>query len=69
MLPPARDGERGELVPPRDPAAIAAALDRYRNDPDHYREAARAARVWVEGFSERAVIGDLLVGIVRDLLG
>lgn len=63
------EGERGELVPPRDPAAIAAALDRYRNDPDRYREVARAARCWAEGFSERVVIGDLLVGIVSDMLG
>ncbi|MBN1885410.1 MAG: glycosyltransferase family 4 protein [Candidatus Krumholzibacteriota bacterium] len=61
--------ERGLLVPPRDPAAIAAALDRYRDEPGLYRAVALAARAWAERFSERVVIGGLLVGLVCELIG
>jgi glycosyltransferase involved in cell wall biosynthesis len=42
------DGETGLLVPPRDPAALAAALLRVRRDPDHARELGRAGRRRVE---------------------
>jgi glycosyltransferase involved in cell wall biosynthesis len=39
-----RDGEIGVLVPPRDPAALAAALDALLNDPRRAEEIAEAGR-------------------------
>jgi glycosyltransferase involved in cell wall biosynthesis len=43
------DGETGLLVPPREPAAIAAALLRLHADPTWRRALARAGRKRVEG--------------------
>jgi glycosyltransferase involved in cell wall biosynthesis len=43
-----RDGETGLLVPPRTPAALAAALERMLEDDDLRREMAMAGRTRVE---------------------
>jgi glycosyltransferase involved in cell wall biosynthesis len=46
------DAETGLLVPPREPQALAAALDRLRTDPDLRRQLGRRGReVVVERFS------------------
>ncbi|BDG02291.1 glycosyltransferase family 4 protein [Anaeromyxobacter oryzae] len=42
-----RDGETGTLVPPRDAAALAAALARYLADPELRARHGAAARRWV----------------------
>ena len=48
-------GETGLLVPPRDPAALAAAMQRMLDEPRLRRETARAGRTLVEAkFSARA---------------
>jgi glycosyltransferase involved in cell wall biosynthesis len=41
-----RDGEHGRLVPPRDPAAIAAALRELASDPERLRAMSRACSDW-----------------------
>lgn len=50
-----RDGENGLLVPPDDPAALAAALARLRSEPGLAARLGAAARATAEGFRwERA---------------
>lgn len=39
----------GLLVPPRDPAALAAALERLLADPGLRRSMGRAGRDWIRG--------------------
>jgi phosphatidyl-myo-inositol dimannoside synthase len=43
-----RDGETGTVVDGEDPAAVAAALDRWLADPAGRREAGERGRRWVE---------------------
>jgi glycosyltransferase involved in cell wall biosynthesis len=43
-----QDGVSGLLVPPEDPAALAQALLRVRQDPDFARALGRAGRMAVE---------------------
>jgi len=50
-----RDGETGYLVPHRDNAALAAALDRIAGSRELVEQLGRAARVFAESFTwERA---------------
>jgi starch synthase (maltosyl-transferring) len=50
-------GETGWLVPPRDPAALAQALDEAADDPDRCRRYGEAGRLRVEReFSLDAVV-------------
>jgi glycosyltransferase involved in cell wall biosynthesis len=52
-----RDGVTGLLVPPRDPAALAAALLRLVDAPDRGREMGRAARTHIEeAFTLQAMV-------------
>ena len=50
-----RDGENGLLVPPGDPAALAAAIERFFSDGELRARLAEAAPASVEGYSEDAV--------------
>ena len=50
-----RDGENGLLVPPGDPAALAAAIERFFSDGELRARLADAAPPSVEGYSEDAV--------------
>ena len=50
-----RDGENGFLVPPGDPPALAAAIERFFSDGDLRARLADAAAPSVEGYSEDAV--------------
>jgi glycosyltransferase involved in cell wall biosynthesis len=55
-----RDGEEGILVPPRDPAALQAALRRLVEDPQLRHAMGRCARARVEAvFSMPAVVSEL----------
>lgn len=61
-----RHGETGLLVPPQDPAALAAALDVLLADPDRRRALARAGRVDVIArFSWPAVVERVLVAYME----
>jgi alpha-1,6-mannosyltransferase len=61
MVERVTDGEDGVLVPPDDPAAIAAAIRELAADRPRLRDMGRAARHHVdEHFSWRRTFGDLL---------
>lgn len=67
------DGETGFLVPPRDPAALAAATLKLLGDPELARAFGRAGRARIEAhFSERLMlrqVEDLLDRLVQQHLG
>ena len=63
------DGERGILVPVHSPERIAEALDRLRADADLYRNLCRGASDYVKGFSESAVLRDILISRFKERLG
>jgi glycosyltransferase involved in cell wall biosynthesis len=57
----ARQGVNAELVPPRDAAALAAAIRRLLEDPRRRAAYAKAGRaIAVEEFSEQRVLGETL---------
>jgi type III pantothenate kinase len=62
------DGRTGVLVPPRDPAALAAALGDLLADPARARGLGEAGRRRVEEFSATAVAARLL-DAVRSQIG
>ncbi len=53
------DGENGLLVPPRDAAALTAAIARFFGDEDLRARLAAAAARSVEGYSEQAVFATI----------
>ena len=55
------DGETGVYVPPGDPRALRAAIERMRADPEGVARIGRAARRFVE---ERASLGLFVTNIV-----
>ena len=61
------DGEVGDLVPPRDPAAIAGALRRLAADPERRRRLGAAGRRRVQGFTPRRVAGAFLAAVESKL--
>ena len=61
-----RPGETGLVVPARDPAALAASLDRLLADQDARERMGAAAREWVtEAFVPERVVASLLEPVVR----
>jgi glycosyltransferase involved in cell wall biosynthesis len=62
------DGERGLLVPVGDPASIRGALERLEREPELYRRMCCNVGPYVESFSERAVVRDIFLLRVRDLV-
>jgi glycosyltransferase involved in cell wall biosynthesis len=63
-----RDGETGRVVPPADPAAIAAALECLLDDPEYRQRLGRNARASVTRFTlERTV--EETTRLYHDLLG
>jgi glycosyltransferase involved in cell wall biosynthesis len=62
------DGVTGILVPPEAPARIGEALRRLAADGDLYESMAANAFAFSRGFSEKAVVNDILVAKVSDLL-
>jgi len=54
-----RDGENGLLVPPGDPAALAAAIERFFAQPELRARLAAAAAPSVERFAPEQVYGEL----------
>ncbi len=59
------DGKRGIIVPISSPARISEALARLADDDDLYDSISKNVREYVKGFSEKAVVNDLLIGLVR----
>ena len=63
------DGRSGLLVPPGDPAALAAALNRVIGDPELRRDLATAARERLDRGLKREQMADRVTGVYRELLG
>lgn len=63
-----RDGENGLLVPPRDPAALADAIDRLAADGDLRRAFGAAARADVEARLSQERIADAVQALYRRLM-
>jgi glycosyltransferase involved in cell wall biosynthesis len=64
-----RDGETGLLVPPRDAAALAAAVKSLLDDPGRREAMGRAGRRWVEqAFSIERTI-DITMDLYCELAG
>jgi glycosyltransferase involved in cell wall biosynthesis len=56
-----RPGVNGILVPPRDPASLASAIEALLRDPDRRRRMGEESRrIAVEEFSQERVVGDIL---------
>jgi glycosyltransferase involved in cell wall biosynthesis len=62
-----RDGENGLLVPPGDPAALTAAIERFFSDERLRARLADAAPASVEGYSEDAVFTAIEAELQRAL--
>ena len=60
-----RDGENGLLVPPRDPAALAAAIARFFGDAGLRARLSEAAPGSVAAYSEEAVFGEIEAELAR----
>jgi glycosyltransferase involved in cell wall biosynthesis len=64
-----RDGETGLLVPPRDAAALADALERLAGDSDLRRRFGEAGRRLAEQRFGAEIINAKTLGVYRELLG
>jgi glycosyltransferase involved in cell wall biosynthesis len=62
------DGETGVLVPPRDPAALRAALERLLGDPDLRRRLGAAGRERARERFSWPVVTDATVAAYRMVL-
>ena len=58
------DRKRGVLVPPGSPDALLAAIDLLASDDALRRSIVHNANAYVDAFSERRVVGDMLFGFV-----
>lgn len=63
------DGESGLVVPPDDPAALAAAVQRLLRDPDLRRRLATAARERLAARFDVRLMADRLTVLYRNLVG
>lgn len=63
------DGVTGEVVPPRDPAALAAAIRRLLAVPDRRAVLGAAGRARVQGEFSAAVMTDRVIEVYREVLG
>jgi glycosyltransferase involved in cell wall biosynthesis len=63
------DGETGLLVPPRDPQALRAAIDRLLADPDLRRRLGQNARTRIAELCDWDRIVDTIVGAYETALG
>ena len=59
------DGKRGILVPVSSPEKISEALARLAADDDLYDSISHNVHEYVKGFTEKAVVNDLLIDLVR----
>jgi glycosyltransferase involved in cell wall biosynthesis len=62
------DGETGLLVPPRDPAALRAAIDRLLADPDLRRRLGQTARERISKLSGWDAVVDATLAAYQDAL-
>jgi len=63
-----QDGERGLLVPPRDPPALAGAIQRLLNERGLAERLGQAARAWVEEHHDQRRVMDELEDCLQDLV-
>jgi len=62
------DGETGLLVPPADPAALAAAITRLAADPAHARELGAAGRARVQARFSMTAMAEGTLAVYRELV-
>ncbi|MGH2620525.1 MAG: glycosyltransferase family 4 protein [Anaerolineales bacterium] len=63
------EADAGVCVPPSDPPALAAALQRLANDPGLARELGRRGRAYVETHYDRAQLALQMEGLMLGLVG
>jgi len=63
------DGERGTLVPVKDPRALERAVEKIYSNPASADKAAEAAYRYVQRFSEESVVRDTLIARIEKLVG
>ncbi len=63
------DGVRGLLIPPQSPHKIREALDRLSADAPLYESLSRNGYEFVRSFSEKAIVEDMLIARVREIIG
>ena len=63
------EADAGVCIPPGDPPALAAALQRLANDPGLARELGRRGRAYVETHYDRAQLALQMEGIMLGLVG
>lgn len=63
------DGETGLLVPPADPAALAAAITRLAADPARARELGAAGRARVQARFSMTAMAEGTLAVYRELVG
>ena len=63
-----KDNKNGELIPAKDPAALAKAITDLWKDPKKRLRMARAARKWVEKNYSRETMGDRYLKLYHEIL-
>jgi D-inositol-3-phosphate glycosyltransferase len=64
-----RQNETGILVPPRAPAALAAAIDTLLDDPQRACRMGEAGRAWVASQFAWPIVADRVIAVYREALG
>lgn len=64
-----RDGQTARIVPPQDPAAIAAAVSGLVDDPARWQALSRAGRAFVEANLSWARTAEAMLALFREAVG
>jgi glycosyltransferase involved in cell wall biosynthesis len=62
------DEVRGMLIPVKSPEALRDVLMRFSSDQDLYNAIAKNAYEYVNAFSEKEIVGNTIIGLIKDAL-